>query len=97
MRVLLEILRIILIFGLLGGVGWALIENIYTGNQQIEKYSWLGGIALFVLLFVLYRNKWHFSGWYHGKGRVKLSRPVTLALVVISVFLFSVPFVISVF
>lgn len=69
MRTILELLRIILIFGVLGAIGWKVIENIYTINEPTESYSWLGAVAILVLLFVLYRNKLQFSGWYKGEGR----------------------------
>ncbi|MGP4039047.1 hypothetical protein ACTWP4_03925 [Gracilibacillus sp. D59] len=54
MRTLLEQLRIIIIFLLLGGLGWAIIENIYTISEATEGYSWLSALAILVLLFVLY-------------------------------------------
>jgi uncharacterized membrane protein len=81
MRLFLELLRIIIIFMLLGGLGWAIIGNIYTINEATEPYSWLGAIAILLLLFVLYRNKLQFSGWYKGKGRLKLPKPVSFTLI----------------
>ncbi|WP_238343509.1 hypothetical protein [Gracilibacillus saliphilus] len=68
MRTLLELLRIIIIFVLLGNLGWAILGDLYTINEATEGYSWLGALAILVLLFVLYRNKLQFSGWYQGDG-----------------------------
>ena len=93
MRILLELLRIIFIFGLLGGFGWAIMGNIYSINEATETYGWLGGIAILLLLFVLYRNKLQFSGWYNGKNKVKLPKIVSLTLIVLSVLLIILPFV----
>jgi len=95
MRTLLELVRIIAIFGLLGALGWIIIGNIYTVNNAIESYSGLGALAILVLLFVLYRNKLQFSGWYKGKGRQKLPRKVSNALIFVSVLLMISPFVLG--
>src|SRR5690625_5234363 len=95
MRTLFELLRIIIIFVLLGGVGWMLVENIYTINETTENYSWLGAIAILLLLFVLYRNKLQFSGWYNGKGKVKLPKSVSHALITSSILLILLPFVLG--
>ena len=92
---LLELLRIIIIFMILGGLGWAVIGNIYTINEATESYSWLGAIAILLLLFVLYRNKLQFSGWYKGEGRVKLPKPVSLTLILSSILLILLPFVLG--
>ncbi|GIO21609.1 hypothetical protein [Oceanobacillus sp. J11TS1] len=95
MRTLLELIRIIVIFGLLGALGWVVIRNIYTINEATESYSWLGALAILVLLFVLYRNKLQFSGWYKGEGRNKLPKKVSITLIGVSVILIISPFVLS--
>ncbi|RDW17265.1 hypothetical protein [Oceanobacillus chungangensis] len=97
MRTLLELLRVIIIIGILGGLGWLVIGNIYSMNEKVESYSWLGAIAIFVSIFVLYRNNLQFSGWYKGNGRNKLSKKVSLTLVLVSVILIFLPFVLSSF
>lgn len=38
-------------------------------------------------LFVLYRNKLQFSGWYKGKGRERLSKAATIILMCSSIFM----------
>lgn len=95
MRTVLELLRIIIIFMLLGGLVWAIIGNIYTINEVAERYSWLGSIAILLLLFVLYRNKLQFSGWYKGKGREKLPKPFSLMLIRVSILLIISPFILG--
>ncbi|RKQ35698.1 hypothetical protein [Oceanobacillus halophilus] len=93
MRVLLELLRIIIIFGILSALGWAAIEYIYRIYEATETYSWLGAVAIFLLLFVLYRNKLQFSGWY--KGKAKLPKTITVILLVSSVVLLILPLVLG--
>lgn len=95
MRTILELLRIILIFGILGAIGWKVTENIYTINEPAESYSWLGAVAIFVLLFVLYKNKFQFAGWYKGEGRKKLSRKVSVTLISVSILMVISPFLLG--
>src|SRR5699024_3685924 len=95
MRVALELHRIIAIFGLLGAFGWIVIDNIYTVNETVKNYSWLAALAILILLFVLYRNKLQFSGWYKGKGRKKLPRKVSVRLISLSEILTITPFAFS--
>lgn len=95
MRVLLELFRIILIFGLLGAISWAILESIYNLIPVVKSSMWLGGFAIFILLFVFYRNKFQFSGWYRGKYREKLPRILSIILISISVLLIIMPFALS--
>lgn len=97
MRVVLELIRILLILAILGGLAWMIIGNLYTVNVVTERYQWLGTIAIFLLLFVFYRNKLQFSGWYKGKGRTKLPKGISRTLVISSVLLMGAPFVINYF
>ncbi|MCP3028911.1 hypothetical protein [Halobacillus sp. A5] len=64
MRIVLELLRIILVFGLLGGFLWVLVKDMYTWNIVTIQYQWLAGIGIYIILFILYRNVWQFRGWY---------------------------------
>src|SRR5699024_12755943 len=95
MRTLLELVRIIAIFGLLGALGLSIIGTIYTINNATESYSGIGALAILVLLFVLYRNKLQFFGWYKGKGRKKLPVKVSNTLIFVSVLLMISPFVLG--
>ena len=96
MRVLLELIRILFIIMLLGGILGSILLNIYEGFHT-EQYGLLGGLGILTLLFILYRNKLQFSGWYQGPGREKLSKPVTRILISISIVLLVAPFVLGSF
>ncbi|SES04468.1 hypothetical protein SAMN04487944_11613 [Gracilibacillus ureilyticus] len=97
MRVLLELVRIILIFGILGGILSQLLKNVYLAfGMDAYNYGWIGYIAILIFLFVLYRNKWQFSGWYKGKGREKLPKKVSQVLTFVVIILLLSPPVISI-
>jgi hypothetical protein len=95
MTTFLELFRIIFIFGLLGGLSWTIVGTFYIQFEVSENYSFLGGIAIFLILFVLYRNKLQFSGWYKGKGREKLSKTLSLILILSSLVLIISPLLLS--
>lgn len=95
MRTLLELTRIIFIFTFLGALGGAIIINTYRRVGVHEDYFMFGGIAILLLLFIMYRNKWQFSGWYKGKGRVKLPKLVSWTLILVSIVLIVSPFILS--
>lgn len=97
MRPILELLRIIITFFLLGGLGSVIILNIYKVNPTATNYWWFGVLAILLLYFVLYRNKLQFSGWYKGKGKKELPKPVSLTLILLSTLLLITPFIISAF
>lgn len=94
MRVLLELVRLILLFGFLGSLLGMLFTFIYEFlGVNIANKEWMVSLSIFILLFVLYRNRWQFSGWYKGKGREKLPKKVTNILVSgASLLLILVPF-----
>ncbi|WP_147533278.1 hypothetical protein [Bacillus marasmi] len=95
MRVILELIRIVFIFLLLGGLAGLAIENIYTINDVTERYQWIGALGIYVSLFVLYRNKFQFSGWYKGKGRKRLSKAATINLLSCSIFMLTLPIILG--
>ncbi|MGE6611199.1 hypothetical protein ACQKFG_11825 [Peribacillus sp. NPDC076916] len=95
MRVLLELIRIILIFGIAGTIISTIVNGIYI-NIGVNQYGWLGSIAILLLLFIWYRNKLQFSGWYSGKGKEKLPKMASQILILCSVFLLCTPPVLSV-
>ncbi|QOY36620.1 hypothetical protein AWH56_002790 [Anaerobacillus isosaccharinicus] len=92
MRVLLELLRIIFIFAilatLLGGIPHAIYSNI---GIDTDKYGWTAMLGVFIIIFVLYRNKLQFSGWYTGKGREKLPKTMSKTLVLCAIVLLLSP------
>jgi len=82
MRVLFELIRIIFIFAFVGGLLGYIFEQVYLEiGIDTEKYGWMGFLAIFILIFVLYRNKLQFSGWYKGEGREKLPKIVSRILI----------------
>jgi len=96
MRVLLELIRIIFICAIVGGALGYFFENVYIEiGIDTEKYGWLAFIAILILIFVLYRNKLQFSGWYKGKGRKKLPKIVSQVLIFSSISLLLLPLVLS--
>src|SRR5690625_4003121 len=97
MRVLLELFRIILLFIVIGGLTWFVVENVYIFNKTTQTYRWLDDIAILTLFFVLYRHKMQFSGWYKGKDKQKLAKKISSSLIFISIILFVTPFLISFF
>ncbi|UOY92431.1 hypothetical protein MUG87_18750 [Ectobacillus sp. JY-23] len=92
MRVLFEFIRIIAIFFIIGGVLGGLLAKVYEALGSRE-YDWLGFIAVLLLIFVVYRNRWQFSGWY--KGNEKLSKKASAILVFGAVVLLLLPLSLS--
>ncbi|MEI4770062.1 hypothetical protein WAX74_10475 [Psychrobacillus sp. FJAT-51614] len=96
-RTLLELVRIIFIFFIIGGILGYFLEFVYVEmGIDTENYGWLVFFAIFLLIFVLYRNKLQFSGWYKGVGRKKLPKIVSQILLVSAVFLLILPAILSV-
>lgn len=93
MRVGLEFLRMVLIFVFVGAVVWLLLGPLYTIKETVEQYQWLGALGVYLLLFVMYRNRWQFSGWYQGDGRKRLPTLVTKLLVSLAVVLMLLPWI----
>ncbi|PJN89464.1 hypothetical protein [Bacillus sp. mrc49] len=92
MRVLLELIRIILIFGIAGSVFSAIVYAIYNSiGVNTGQYGWLGTVAILILLFVWYRNKLQFSGWYAGKGKERLPKTASNVLIICSLLLLCAP------
>lgn len=95
MRPILEIPRIIAIFTILGALFSGFLQIIYTNLHVTisNQNGWIINVSIFLLLFVLYRNKMQFSGWYSGKKMEKLSKKTTRLLVILSCcLLILVPF-----
>lgn len=96
MRVFLELIRIILIFGLLGGISSTVLKEFYQ-SIGVTQFEWIGYLAILILLFVVYRNRWQFKGWYKGKGKEMLPRKTTKLLISFSVLLLISPPVVDYF
>ncbi|ADU32178.1 hypothetical protein Bcell_3944 [Evansella cellulosilytica DSM 2522] len=92
MRVLLELIRIIFIFAFLGVLLGIIPHSIYLLiGINTEKYAWSYMLGIFILIFVLYRNKLQFSGWYKGKGREKLPKALSKTLTISAIILLLSP------
>jgi hypothetical protein len=75
MKVLLELIRVTFLLVIFGVILSFFINYAYSLlGTNTDIYSWMGGIGILILFFVLYRNKFQFSGWYVGKGREKLTK-----------------------
>jgi hypothetical protein len=93
MRFLLEILRIVSILLVFGGLLSYLTGHVYATlgfNLDNSEYLWLIWIAILLLLFVFYRNRLQFSGWYKGEGMKQLPKPITFVLIGCSIILFTI-------
>ncbi|WP_409253317.1 hypothetical protein V1502_05215 [Bacillus sp. SCS-153A] len=89
-RVILELFRIIAIFLILGAMLGGILNLIYGSigvNVENTNGGWLAGISIFIFLFVLYRNKLQFSGFYKGENQVKLPRKVSVPLIFCSILM----------
>ena len=91
LRVVLELFRIMAILLIFGAVLGGLVKLIYTSflgiNVDNTIGGWFIGFSIIILLFVLYRNKLQFSGFYKGKGMVKLPRKISITLISCSVIM----------
>ncbi|XRG81114.1 hypothetical protein V5E38_09870 [Rossellomorea sp. GAMAL-10_SWC] len=92
MGLILELIRIIVIFGILGALFSTVLSEIYMDfGVNLSNSGWWSSFGILLLIFVLYRNKIQFSGWYNGKGKVKLSNKVRILLVSSSILLILIP------
>ncbi|MCM3652259.1 hypothetical protein [Metabacillus litoralis] len=88
LRFILELFRIIAIIFILGSVLGALVNVFYASmeiNLDNTTGGWFVGVAILLLLFVLYRNRLQFSGFYKGKGKEKLSKKISVSLICFSI------------
>ena len=92
---LLEIIRIITIFIVLGYFSGILLEAIYLSLGTEYQYLLYGYMAIPILFFVIYRNKWQFIGWYKGEEQRKLPKIVSILLLTIASILLVLPPILS--
>ncbi|RRN74060.1 hypothetical protein EI200_03865 [Peribacillus simplex] len=93
LRVILELFRIITIIFVIGMIMGFIINSIYAiFGITVENAA--GGrmvaMAIFPLLYVLYKNRLQFSGFYKNGGQVKLSNRTTTFLLCFSVLMLTV-------
>lgn len=94
MKVILELLRIILMFFLLGTLFSGMLLFFYKSLGVISN-QWFGSLAILLLLFKFYRNHWQFSGWV--KGYKKLPEKQNNYLSVVIIILLILPLIIASF
>lgn len=90
MRLFLEVLRIILIF-FISGSFYSMVLSIVYKSMGVSRFEWLGAVAVLVILFVIYRNRWQFKGWYKGEEKAVLSQKTTRLLLSFSALLLILP------
>ncbi len=75
---------------------WGAVQLIYSTLQTNMDHDlgWFPGIAIYIILFVLYRNKLQFSGFYEGPHQKVLPKKVTFVLIACSLLLFIIPTII---
>ena len=93
----MELLRIIFLLIIFIAVCGAILNRVYSIGEVVETYAWLGGLAVYILFIVIYRNKFQFSGWYNGEGSKKLPRAVSTIHIVVSCLLLISPYILSYF
>ena len=89
-RLFLELIRIMALFSILGSFMGALLRLIYKSfgiNIDQSTGGWLVSLSIFMLFFLLYRNKLQFSGFYKSSNSVKLSKTMSVLLISGSAFL----------
>jgi hypothetical protein len=95
MRALLELVRVILVLIIGNAILWFLEGNVYVAldvNIESNLYLALTSTANLLIIFILYRNKLQFSGWYRG-NKNRLPRVVTISFSLLAAcFLFIIPF-----
>ena len=76
---------------------WGATQLIYSTLQiKIDHdIGWFPGIAIYIILFILYRNKLQFSGFYEGRNQNTLPKKVTFILIASSLLLFIIPIIIQ--
>ncbi|WBX81495.1 hypothetical protein PD280_07290 [Virgibacillus salarius] len=93
---ILEIVRVLVVivffFVLIGIVVNGVFEN--TTNLDVQEliedngylffFRLLQGVGVLGVIYILYRNKYQFSGWYRGKQMQRLSKRTTRMLLCIS-------------
>ncbi len=89
-------MRVIIIFTfltiLLGAVPIAIYSSI---GIDTDHFGWGVTLGVFIIVFILYRNRLQFSGWYKGKGREKLPGSVSTRLVITAILLVLSPLILN--
>ncbi|MGG0410877.1 hypothetical protein [Peribacillus simplex] len=85
-----RIITIIFVIGMIIGFTINSIYAIFGITVENTTGGWIVGMAIFPLLYVLYKNRLQFSGFYKNDGQVKLSNRATAILLCFSVQMLTV-------
>ncbi|GIP35423.1 hypothetical protein [Paenibacillus sp. J2TS4] len=87
-----ELLRIIVILVLGAALLWQVELALYDWvNIELVSYAWVVGLANVILIFILYRNRLQFNGWYTSARAAKLPLPVTISALALCAVLLMIP------
>ncbi|MFK7692926.1 hypothetical protein [Paenibacillus sp. HJGM_3] len=89
-RILLEIVRVLVIYVLGGWLLWLLENHVYGGNLAFSSIAALF-LANTMIILILYRNVFMHTGWYQGENDKKLPKKVTLGMTVVIAVLIGLP------
>lgn len=88
LRLFLEVIRITAIFLIFGALMGTLLKVVYASmGTDVNNTGGAGmmGLSILILIFVWYRNRLQFSGFYKGEKRLKLPKTASVLLVSCSV------------
>jgi len=91
---LFEFCRVLILLFLFLGIFYYLINNIYHLIEiETEHYLLIVTVALLLIIYVIYSNKFQFTGFY-TKGSKKLPNKITWAILSIAFLLLVIPIII---
>lgn len=86
MRIILELIRIIGLIFISGGLLWIVLNNIYHAFgfhlENNNQYILLFLLVTFIFVFIIYRNYLQFSGWYPKPKGKRLPKKILVALII---------------
>lgn len=83
----LEIIRITLIL-FVGLLVLGFLEQLIVKLLGFTNFNWIMFfIADFLLIYIVYKNKLQFMGWFNSNQNIPLSKQKTKFLILISIFL----------
>ncbi|SER90536.1 hypothetical protein [Salisediminibacterium halotolerans] len=94
-KLLLELLRITVIFIGIGGVLWyGVLIHVYALDAQAQHYQWVGGLGIYIVIYVLYKNKLQYSGWVKREPSEQLGSSATVFFLAGGLLLIAMPYLI---
>ncbi|GEL07058.1 hypothetical protein [Salisediminibacterium halotolerans] len=94
-KLFLELLRITVIFIGLGGVLWYMVlVHVYAFDAQAQQHQWLGGFGIYIVIYVLYKNKLQYSGWVRREPSEQLGSMATVLFLSGGLLLIAMPYLI---